>query len=142
MDAGLAARVPTNLGKSRRRSSRSCRQPAGLKCLSKVRPETVQTSIRHLQNPADVARALSVQEKGALGRIHVARLWTITLTLEKLESHQRVREVWYGARTERSAMAISVRFNGCLASFVKRSSSTAESSVFDAKNPIPDLHDI
>ena len=73
---------------------------ARLESLGEVRPELIQASIRHLEDAADVSRAGSVEKKGALGSIRVARIETVAVTLQKLESHQRVREVRYGAWTE------------------------------------------
>jgi hypothetical protein len=52
------------------------------------------------EDAADIVRAFPVERKGALGSIRIARTGTVAISVEKLESHERVREVRYGAWAE------------------------------------------
>src|SRR6266404_3128532 len=68
--------------------------------LGQIVPVLEQTSVEHLQNAADIARAVPVQIKGALGRVRVFGFGTVPLPVQKLQRDKRVKKVTRAARMQ------------------------------------------
>ena len=64
--------------------------------LGQVGPERIQAGVGHLEDPTDVRRALLVEEERRFGRVAVARVRAIAVSLQATERDQRVGEVGDG----------------------------------------------
>ena len=112
---------------------------AGLISITRFRqrsPEPIKARVEHFQNAAEIRRVGPIEEQITCGRI---RVMTVR-SLEQAEGDQGVEEMdgttamqspsGRGASPHRPARSVNVP------------SSTALSSVFDAQNPEPSLHDV
>jgi hypothetical protein len=92
-----------------------------------------EAGVGHLENAADVAGFVAVEEEAGLGGVGVE----VAGSLEEAEGDERVEEVagergWRPVRPARSS-----NFSGRVASSVKMPISTALSRVLEAQNPMP-----
>jgi hypothetical protein len=61
-------------------------------------PEFEETPVQHLQNPADIARAVAIEIERRQRRIGITCLRSIAFPIEEFHRHQRIEEIADPAR--------------------------------------------
>src|SRR5581483_5251208 len=56
-------------------------------------PEFEEALVQHNQNSADVARAIAIKIKSSSGRVEVFRFRTVSLAVEELHCHKRIKKI-------------------------------------------------
>ena len=110
----------------------------GLERLRQISPEAVEAGIRHLENPADVGRAVLVEEDGGVRGVAVAAV----RARRRPARGDRGRRACRGSRRcARECSPIRPATSSPVIdsdpSWVNSSSSTADSTVFEGQKPMP-----
>ena len=110
--------------------------------LGEIAPESIQPGVQHLEDPADVRRALLVEERRGLRRVAIAAVGAVAVALEEPQRDERVEKVVDPARVQPEPFAELLTGHRLVAELREQLQLDRREQRLRRPEPHPDLHDV